>query len=258
MFYIGMEPCLQRISELVLSHLLRNGKVLTLVFLHGLGFLVINTLGLLLPRLLFSIIFNQFSLQNNLMLYKRINVFLVLQEEGYLSLEKICISRPNEEDIDQSSQTDTGEEETSCLGNEDVIDDATLVQSNHHELHYYDFHIVYSNTFRIPVLYLRAYSSDGRPLPLDEIEKELPTCSSKELSKSKWTFITQEEHPHLKRPWYKLHPCGTGEWMKLLFLSDTSQPKFEVVVELYLLSWFSVVGQVVGLRIPFKMLNHRS
>ncbi|XWS75976.1 hypothetical protein CRYUN_Cryun01aG0137600 [Craigia yunnanensis] len=180
------------------------------------------------------------------------------EEEGYLSLEKICISRPNEEDIDQSSQTDTGEEETSCLGNEDVIDDATLVQSNHHELHYYDFHIVYSNTFRIPVLYLRAYSSDGRPLPLDEIEKELPTCSSKELSKSKWTFITQEEHPHLKRPWYKLHPCGTGEWMKLLFLSDTSQPKFEVVVELYLLSWFSVVGQVVGLRIPFKMLNHRS
>ncbi|XVF32020.1 hypothetical protein REPUB_Repub17cG0045400 [Reevesia pubescens] len=177
------------------------------------------------------------------------------EEEGYLSLEKICISRLNEEDIDQTRQADTGEEETSCSGNEDVIDDATLVESNHHELHYYDFHIVYSNTFRVPVLYLRVYCSDGRPLPLDEIEKELPACSSKELSKSKWTFITEEEHPYLKRPWSKLHPCGTGEWMKLLFLSDTAQPKYEVMMEVYLLSWFSVVGQVVGLRIPTKVLN---
>ncbi|TYI20317.1 hypothetical protein ES332_A07G228700v1 [Gossypium tomentosum] len=176
------------------------------------------------------------------------------KEEGYLSLEKICISRPNEEeDIDQISQIDTGEEETCCSGNEDVLDDATLVQSNHHELHYCDFQIVYSSTFRVPVLYFRAYCSDGRPLPLDEIEKELPACSSKELSKKKWTFITQEEHPYLKRPWYKLHPCGTAEWMKLLFLSDNANPKFEVVLELYLLSWFSVVGQVFGLRLSFKI-----
>ncbi|MBA0605617.1 hypothetical protein Godav_018171 [Gossypium davidsonii] len=188
------------------------------------------------------------------------------EEEGYLSLEKICISRPNEEeDIDQISQIDTGEEETCCSRNEDVLDDATLVQSNHHELHYCDFHIVYSSTFRVPVLYFRAYCSgniseiyiipfiDGRPLPLDEIEKELPACASKELSKKKWTFITQEEHPYLKIPWYKLHPCGTAEWMKLLFLSDTANPNFEVVLELYLLSWFSVVGQVFGLRISFKI-----
>ncbi|XVF81327.1 hypothetical protein PTKIN_Ptkin15bG0147200 [Pterospermum kingtungense] len=177
------------------------------------------------------------------------------QEEGYLSLEKICISMPQEEDVDQTSQTDPGEEDASCLGNKDVIDDATLVQSNQDGLHHYDFHIVYSNIFKVPVLYFRAYYGDGRPLPLDEIEKELPECSSNELSKSKWTFITQEEHPYLKRPWYKLHPCGTGEWMKLLFLSDTAQPKSQMVVELYLLSWFSVVGQVVGLRIPSKMLN---
>ncbi|TYH64031.1 hypothetical protein ES332_D07G237600v1 [Gossypium tomentosum] len=109
-----------------------------------------------------------------------------MMEEGYLSLEKICISRPNEEeDIDQISQIDTREEETCCSRNEDVLDDATLVQRNHHELHYCDFHIVYSSTFRAPVLYFRAYCSDGRPLPLDEIEKELPACASKELSKKK-------------------------------------------------------------------------
>ncbi|KAK9013307.1 hypothetical protein V6N11_041321 [Hibiscus sabdariffa] len=125
------------------------------------------------------------------------------EEEGYLSLENICISWPNEEDIHQISQIDNGEEETGCSGDEDVVDNATLVQSSHHELHYCDFHIVYSSTFRVPVLYFRAYCSDGRPLPSDEIEKERPVCSAKELSESKWTFITQEEHPYLKRPWYK-------------------------------------------------------
>ncbi|TYH64023.1 hypothetical protein ES332_D07G237300v1 [Gossypium tomentosum] len=170
------------------------------------------------------------------------------EEEGYLSLEKICISRPNEEeDIDQISQIDTGEEETCCSRNEDVLDDATL-------------YLVYVDggprkQVVIFLLPLNAWVyADGRPLPLDEIEKELPACASKELSK-KWTFITQEEHPCLKRPWYKLHPCGTAEWMKLLFLSDTANPKFEVVLELYLLSWFSVVGQVFGLRISLKISN---
>ncbi|KAL4378729.1 hypothetical protein GQ457_02G004870 [Hibiscus cannabinus] len=180
---------------------------------------------------------------------------LASPEEGYLSLENICISRPNEEDIHQISQIDNGEEQTGCSGDENFVDNATLVQSSHHELHYCDFHIVYSSIFRVPVLYFRAYCSDGRPLLLDEIEKELPVCSSKELSESKWTFITQEEHPYLKRPWYKLHPCGTNEWMKLLFLSHTANPKFEAVPELYLLSWFSVAGQVFGLRIPSKISN---
>ncbi|XVF21255.1 hypothetical protein REPUB_Repub12eG0074200 [Reevesia pubescens] len=161
------------------------------------------------------------------------------EEEGYLSLEKLCISRPNEEDIDQNSQIDTVEEETSCSGKDDVIDDATLDD-------------------RCSVMEgcaLRKLTQDGRPLSLDEIEKELPSCCSKELSKSKWAFITQEEHPYLRRAWYKLHPCGTAEWTKLLFLGDTAQHRFEVVLELYLLSWFSVVGQVFGLRIPFNLLN---
>ncbi|OMO65394.1 hypothetical protein CCACVL1_21535 [Corchorus capsularis] len=48
------------------------------------------------------------------------------EEEGYLSLEKIRISRPKQEDVDQNSQNVTGEEETSCSEKEDDIDDATL------------------------------------------------------------------------------------------------------------------------------------
>ncbi|XP_015886131.3 ubiquitin-like-conjugating enzyme ATG10 isoform X1 [Ziziphus jujuba] len=172
--------------------------------------------------------------------------------DGYLTLEKLCIhGGPSE--IHMPSQEEKVYEEI-YTEKEELSDNATLVESNSCELHFYDFHIVYSAAYRVPVLYFRVYSIDGQPLVLDEL-KDLPACSEKLLLESKWTFITQEEHPHLNRPWYMLHPCGTSEWMKLLFSSDASLAKKGVVVELYLVSWLSVVGQVVGLTIPFELLN---
>ncbi|KAL6271060.1 hypothetical protein ACE6H2_027971 [Prunus campanulata] len=179
------------------------------------------------------------------------------QRQGYLSLEKTCLPGSSkkghvasQEDVDEISLTE-GEEEV------EPVDNATLVETNNSpQVCYYDFHIVYSDSYRVPVLYFRSYYIDGHPLALDEIEKDLPACSAKVLLESKWTFITQEEHPYLNRPWYKLHPCGTSEWMKLLFLGDDSLAKNGVAVEQYLVSWLSVVGQVVGIRIPFEMLNN--
>ncbi|KAM4113494.1 hypothetical protein ACJW30_05G224900 [Castanea mollissima] len=174
------------------------------------------------------------------------------QVEGYLSLENMLLS---------STQEEHGE--LSCPGpgihshQEDPIDvdDATLVHTNPCKVHYYDLHIIYCNSYRVPVLYFRAYDSDGEPLEFDEIEKDLPAYSKKALSESKWTFITQEEHPYLNRPWYKLHPCGTSEWMKLLFHADDALAKTGVAIEVYLVAWLSVVGHVVGLRIPFEMMK---
>ncbi|KAJ0539521.1 hypothetical protein HanHA300_Chr08g0287291 [Helianthus annuus] len=101
---------------------------------------------------------------------------------------------------------------------------------------------------------------DGQLLNQDEIEKNLPTESAKVLTESKWTFITQQvnsylpqEHPYLNRPWYTLHPCGTSEWMKLLLAGENSTA--ENRVEQYLISWFSVVGQVFGLKLPLDMVK---
>ncbi|KAF5746244.1 ubiquitin-like-conjugating enzyme ATG10 isoform X1 [Tripterygium wilfordii] len=177
--------------------------------------------------------------------------------EGYSSLEKIRLYNHGSSEEDSDRVTQSGEEETTC-GNEDAIDSAMLVQSSHSEVYYYDLHVVYSASYRVPVLYFRVYGSDGRPLALDEIEKVLPSCSAKILLESKWTFITQEEHPYLHRPWYKLHPCGTSEWMKLMLVGDASVANLESVIELYLVSWLSFVGQVVGLRVPFKMLDDKA
>ncbi|KAL9239660.1 hypothetical protein vseg_013962 [Gypsophila vaccaria] len=160
--------------------------------------------------------------------------------DGYLSMEKMCILRSDK--IDDNSVNQAGEEEHHCFESE-----ASTTQ----EVHYYDFHIVYSNSYRMPVLYFRGYDSDGQPLMLNQIERDLPPSSAKELTESKWTFITQLEHPYLNRPWYTLHPCGTNELMKLLI--NTSPSTSEDTPERYLISWLSIVSQVVGLKIPLQM-----
>ncbi|XP_042481823.1 ubiquitin-like-conjugating enzyme ATG10 [Macadamia integrifolia] len=176
------------------------------------------------------------------------------EDDGYLSLENFCIIKSNEEVHDERALT--GKEDSSYTTIEEPIDDATLVESYAEEIHFYDFHIIHSASYRVPVLYFRAYYSDGRFLALDDIKEDLPPSSLKMLQESKWTFITPEEHPYLNRPWYTLHPCATSEWMKLLYLSDDSLTKEKRAIQLYLVSWLSVVGPVVGLRIPLGMLNN--
>lgn len=173
---------------------------------------------------------------------------------GYLSSEKMCILRSDKTDDDGICHV--REEEPNSFENRDSSDPAALVLPTH-EVHYYDFHIVYNNSYRIPVLYFRGYHCDGQPLLLDEIEKDLPANSAKLLTESKWTFITQEEHPHLNRPWFTLHPCGTNELMRIL-LSNTCLSKDEVMGERYLISWVSLVSQVVGLSIPLQMASFLS
>ncbi|KAK2649536.1 hypothetical protein Ddye_017025 [Dipteronia dyeriana] len=253
MSHLGMD--LFRLVIFLLLHVLslRSGKDLTTLSLHGHGFLVQNNLGSLLMKLVRLFTFALCCIHGFSSFSHLFQPSLYFQVQGYLSLENICLLSLTEEDHDEGSRE--GAEETGCSKEEEPIDTATLVQSFGREVHFYDFHIVYSASYRVPVLYFRAYCSGGQPLALDEIEKDLPACSSKVLLASKWTFITLEEHPYLNRPWYKLHPCGTSEWVKLLFLGDSALAQYGVASRQYLVSWFSVVGQVVGLRIPFEMLN---
>ncbi|XP_042412704.1 ubiquitin-like-conjugating enzyme ATG10 isoform X2 [Zingiber officinale] len=166
-----------------------------------------------------------------------------LQAAGYLAIENIYHQNASEE----------GSCEESISRDEEPFDEATLVSSNKNDMHIYDYHILYSFTFRVPVLYFRGYQSDGCPLKLVDIEKDLPAYSLKLLRESKWAFITQEDHPYLHRPWYTLHPCGTGDWMKFLLCSDA--PNKIPALHGYLSAWLSVIGQVVGLRIPIGLFK---
>jgi len=162
--------------------------------------------------------------------------------EGYLALEGVYRDYGG-------SQEQIGENDNS--DGADVVACDTWVQSCSDNVHVYDFHVVYSYSYRVPVLYFQGHRSDGQLLTLDEIKQHLPSNSLKVLSESKWTFITREEHPHLSRPWFTLHPCATSDWMKLLL--EESKVAIEEQSLRYLSTWLSVVGQAVGLKIPLEL-----
>ena len=95
------------------------------------------------------------------------------------------------------------------------------LENSSDNVHVYDFHVVYSFSYKVPVLYFRGYHTSkyiwehkwillpcigfyltaniwklyllgGQLLTLDEVKEGLPSHSQKVLSESKWTFITQE------------------------------------------------------------------
>ncbi|KAF7020954.1 unnamed protein product [Triticum aestivum] len=162
------------------------------------------------------------------------------ETEGFVALEGVYRIRAGSQ-IEESSDDP--------VPDDDVVGHDTSVQSSRDNVHLYDFHIVYSFSYKVPVLYFQGLQAGGQLLTLDEIKKDLPPHSLQLLNESKWTFITREEHPHLSRPWFTLHPCGTSDWMKLLLhkLGDKDRSLQ------YLPAWLSVAGQAVGLKIPLKL-----
>ncbi|KAI5670021.1 hypothetical protein M9H77_19874 [Catharanthus roseus] len=176
------------------------------------------------------------------------------QTEGYLSVENMIL--PNITREFNECNDEEIKEDLSFSDDDGFTDNAMLAENHSQESCHYDFHIVYNSSYRVPVLYFRAAYSDGQPVALDDIEKNIAS-SAKALMESKWTFITQEDHPYLNRPWYTLHPCGTREWMKMLFMNEHLEAQNgDKRIAKYLVSWFSVVGQVFGLKIPLQMLGN--
>ena len=92
------------------------------------------------------------------------------------------------------------------------------------ELHLYDYHIAYSPSYQVPMLFFRGYLLDGQELELDQIVHDLPE-TQRLLARSStegWAFLTKEEHPHLHRPYYALHPCQTAALLEVMQSTDTS------------------------------------
>ncbi|NWW47839.1 ATG10 enzyme, partial [Pedionomus torquatus] len=56
----------------------------------------------------------------------------------------------------------------------------------------YEYHVLYSSSYQVPVLYFRACFLDGRPLTLDEIWKSVHTCYQARLLEGPWDTITQQ------------------------------------------------------------------
>ncbi|XDV54696.1 hypothetical protein PO909_022928, partial [Leuciscus waleckii] len=110
----------------------------------------------------------------------------------------------------------------------------------------YEYHVLYSCSYQIPVLYFRASTLDGNPLSLEEVWSNVHPNYRQRLQQGPWDTLTQQEHPLLGQPFFMLHPCRTEEFMKPAL--DLAQAENKRVN--YIVTWLSVVGPVVGLDVP--------
>ncbi|KAL5650062.1 hypothetical protein ACJX0J_040871, partial [Zea mays] len=110
--------------------------------------------------------------------------------EGYLALERVYRSCGTSQ-IEEMKFDGAG--------------DVAWVESSSDNVHVYDFHAVYSFSYKVPVLYFRGYHTSGQLLTLDEVKEGLPSHSQKVLSESKWTFITQEYVAGIERDVSEIH-----------------------------------------------------
>jgi len=107
-----------------------------------------------------------------------------------------------------------------------------------------EYHVLYSPTYRVPVLYFNAYYADGSPLPRTELEQHVfSSIHVDALKKSSLIHqgaISQHDHPLLNLPFYFIHPCDTASLMAQLHMPEATS---------YIASWISFFGPPVGLRI---------
>lgn len=109
----------------------------------------------------------------------------------------------------------------------------------------FEYHVVYSPSYGVPVLYFNIYRQDGSLLSLVEVWSLVPGHYKDRLENERWSFITQQEHPIVGRPYFYLHPCHTANLMKQVGLTGAKKKN-------YILSWLSAVGPVVLLEIPLS------
>ena len=121
----------------------------------------------------------------------------------------------------------------------------------------WDFTVVYSHVWAMPVLYFQVYKNDGKFMLREEVLRILYLTTSKKHNdvmkdgstnkdEEEWNFVSQEEHPITGRPAYFFHPCQTSSRMQLIFPGKdmmTSNPCKWIV------TWLSLILPSTGFRI---------
>ena len=102
----------------------------------------------------------------------------------------------------------------------------------------WDFSVVFSETYKAPVLYFRAQTLEGSPCERSKVLNLLP-CQH---IQDQWDFISQEEHPHSGLPSFFLHPCQTSNRLGLLMKGREGAN--------VLWTWMSMVLPAVNQSIP--------
>ncbi|BFY99773.1 hypothetical protein BsWGS_02813 [Bradybaena similaris] len=114
----------------------------------------------------------------------------------------------------------------------------------------FEYHVLYSESYGVPVLYFNVLKPDGKRLPLEEVWKLCPSAYQSYMAENKWSTLTQQEHPISGRPYLQLHPCHTSNLMAQITSGLEAGQK-----QNYLVTWLSTVAPMAGLRIPHDYIT---
>jgi len=120
------------------------------------------------------------------------------------------------------------------------------------------FSIVYSDVWRVPILYFTVQSVEksGSPCQRSEIISSLMQFSHYNCVEDTWEFFSYEEHPITGVPSFFLHPCRTSERMQTIMKEP--QTNGDGGKDCLLLSWMSMILPCVGFGVPSKAYQELS
>ena len=114
------------------------------------------------------------------------------------------------------------------------------------EIYTFVYHVIFSDSFSVPVLYLNVYKSNGSSLNYDELYSYFNLNSK--LNDAYDLVITQQEHPILFKPFYYVHPCKTADWM----IATNPNPESSESILNYTLKWMSFVFASFNVNLDVK------
>jgi ubiquitin-like-conjugating enzyme ATG10 len=123
-----------------------------------------------------------------------------------------------------------------------VLEDMSTVATPRRETYTWEYHVLFNQSYSVPTLYFNAWTSHGRLLSLEEMWSRVHVNFQHSIQEDKWSVLTQQEHPVLRRPFYMFHPCRTPEFLKC----------FEGKSSNIVITWLSTVGPAVGLTLAPK------
>ena len=126
-------------------------------------------------------------------------------------------------------------------------DDAATLSNANTQWICYQYSVVYSESYQVPVMYFTASWPDGRQLQVDQVWEQVNPESAPGVI-DKLSTLTQTEHPLLGMPCYHVHPCNTATLMASVITDDTNSDEPEVKWQTrYLVMWLSLVSPLVNL-----------
>ncbi|KAJ1726135.1 hypothetical protein LPJ61_005395 [Coemansia biformis] len=189
------------------------------------------------------------------------------RQQPYLRMHRQLLSGGSggRRSTDRATECDAGDLECD-VGDLEDIDPALGEQQPDNrpgvEVGQVDYHIAYSRTWRVPVVYLRVYGPDkgatgGSEVVMDvgRVADMLVADEAVRGSMEAVEFggaLGIQDHPELGVPYLYLHPCHTASLLRAVVAPAADGRESGVAIDTtnYLAALLSLIGPAVGLSLP--------